>query len=151
MFAQSQQPTLMNGLLAELLGTLQTRPAAALLVTPTLHLFTALTGNITPNSATTQFTEASFTGYAASTISGFSGPVNLPAGNGQGLFASALFTAGSGIVYPGQSILGYWIDDASTVLYLAERFATPIPIVFPGDFLELAAFFAIANITTVEN
>lgn len=151
MFAQSQAPTLMNTLVAALLACLSTRPAAALLTTPTLHLFTAITGSINPNSTVSQFTEADFIGYAAVTLDSFSGPVNLPAGNGQGLFGEGLFIAGSGIVYPGQSILGYWIDDASTTLYLAEQFATPIPIVRPGDFLDLDAFFAISNITVVEN
>jgi hypothetical protein len=51
---------------------------------------------------------------------------------------------GGAVVPPGETILGYWIDEAAaagTTLYLAEYFATPIGIALPGDYVSLDVLF----------
>jgi hypothetical protein len=148
-FLQSLVPWLQTTLLQALLGALQTRPAAALLTTPTVHLYTALSGQLGPAVDVSQFTEATFSGYAAVALSGFTGPVNVPSNQGQGIFGSSEFTANSSITSPGQIALGYWVDDGTSTIYLCESFETPVLFVNPGDFLNLATFFAIPWTTRI--
>lgn len=144
-FLQSEVQTLRQTLADNLLGALSARPAAALLVTPTVHLFTAGPAPVTPFNVPGDFTEATFAGYTAVVLTlPLLGPVNLPSGDGVGAHQEADFLAGA-IVLPGETILGYWIDDGATAMYYSEIFATPVPFVFPGDFLSLDVIFAILN------
>ena len=149
MFLTSVQPYPNRVLLDALLAALMTRPAGALLSTPTVHLYTAATANPNPNSAVANFTEATFAGYSSVAIAALLGPINLPSGNGRGVHAEADFVAGA-IVTPGQTCLGYWIDDGAATLYLAEAFATPVTFANPGDFLSLDVIFGEITPTRVE-
>lgn len=142
MFVSSLTPVLSETLVAALLAALNTRPGAALLATPTLHLYSSVSGPISPASTVSQFTECTFTGYAAVTLSSFVGPILLPNNLGYGILGVGNFLAGS-VTPPGQSAVGYWIDDGSTALYLAEQFAAPVPFVSLGNFLELSVIFPI--------
>jgi hypothetical protein len=136
-YAQSIQPTLGQvAVLEALLACLMTRPAAALLTTPTVHLFTSGPAPVTPQATVASFTEASFTGYAAVVLASLLGPVNSPSGTCEAVFNNAVFIAGA--LSTGQNILGYWVDNGSTVFYLGEYFPAPIAIAHPGDFIDLA-------------
>lgn len=136
MIAQSQQPTMSEPLIAAIASALTTVPGGALILTPHLHLFTAITGLITPASTVSQFTEATFAGYAAASIT-LAGPLNFTNSTGLGLGANANFVANSSITSPGQNILGYWIDNGTSTFYAAEMFPNPYQIVNPFDFLDL--------------
>jgi hypothetical protein len=138
--AQSIQPTIAEAVIAAMVAALKTVPGGALLTTPTVHLFTAVTGLITPTIATTAFTEASFAGYAAITPT-LAGPLNLSSNNGLAEGLTGSFVASSSITSPGQNVLGYWVDNGSTTFYAAELFPTPITFVNPYDFLELTVLF----------
>jgi hypothetical protein len=136
MIAQSINPVLAETLVASMVAAMKTIPGAVLVATPTVHLFTAVTGNITPQIATTAFTEATFPGYAALTPT-LAGPLNLSANQGLAEGLSGSYVASTGITSPGQTCLGYWVDNGSTVMYVAELFVTPVVFVNPYDFLEL--------------
>jgi len=146
MFVQSANIVLGRPLSNGLIGALSARPAAALLVTPFVHLFTAGPTPITPDSVPADFTEATFVGYAAAALTlPLVGPLVIGAdqlgGSNQANFI------GGAVVPPGETILGYWIDEAAaagTIMYLGETFQSPIPIAQLGDFISLDAVFAIA-------
>lgn len=140
---QSLNPVLARDVVSDLLAALSARPAAALLVTPFVHLFTAGPSPITPDSVPGDFTEATFTGYAPIALTlPLLGPVNADA-NDLGVHNEADFLAGA-VIPPGETIMGYWVDEAAsggTVLYMAEDFDTPIPIASIGDYISLDVLF----------
>ena len=146
MYLTSVKPWLTRALADALFNALSARPAGALILTPFLKLFTAVTANPSPSSVPTDFTEATFTGYAGVAITlPLTGPMNVTGtvvgGGGEGNFI-----AGSGITPPGQSILGYYLVDdnaAPTKVYLSELFTAPIAIVNPGDFISLDIIFGV--------
>jgi len=142
MFLQSLSPVFALPLLSAMLACLLTRPAAALCDALHVHLFTAGPSPITPGMTIASFTEATFVGYAPSVVAALSGPINTPSDTCDGLFATPSFicTAGS----TPNTILGYWIDDGAANIYLAEAFSSPVPIVNPGDFIDLAIIFGLA-------
>jgi hypothetical protein len=145
-FKVSEFQTIGRPLAAALLAALSARPGAALLVTPTVHLFTAGPAPISPLNLPADFTEATFVGYAAQVITlPLTGVVNLPQGDGLGVLATVNFLAGA-VVSPGENILGYWVDDGATaVLYYAEIFSAPIPIVNVGDFIQIDVMWGLLN------
>jgi hypothetical protein len=132
-----------------MLAALMTRPAGALLSTPTVHLYTSATSPPSPTSTVADFTEATFAGYAASVIAALVGPVNLPNAAGQGVLQTVNFVGGA-IVSPGQTVIGYWIDDGATAYYLGEAFPNPVLFVNPGDFLDLAVIFPVITPAQVQ-
>jgi hypothetical protein len=132
---------------AALLAALSARPAGALFATPTCHLFTAVSQAITPTTPVSAFTEASFTGYVAVTLGTLLGPILLPSNDGLAVQTDADFLS-TAHQATSQNILGYWIDNASTVCYMAEQFLAPIPIVNLGDFISLDVIFAVVMLLT---
>lgn len=143
MFIQSRNIKIKKAIVDAMLEALSARPAAALLVTPFVHLYTASTANPSPNSVPGDFTEATFVGYAPVALAlPLGGPLTLNASY-EGVTNQANFIAGA-VVTPGENILGYWIDDNATtptVLYAAEAFSSQIPITNPGDFISLDVIF----------
>lgn len=143
MFVQTRNPILSRALLDALLAALSARPAAALLVTPFVHLFTAGPAPITLDSVSADFTAATFTGSAAVALPlPLLGPINVDASD-LGAHNEVDFLA-TAVTPPGQTILGYWIDNAAaspTEIYLAETFETPISIAIPGDYISLDVIF----------
>jgi hypothetical protein len=136
-FFQSSAPTLSQiNLLEPMLAALSARPAAALLTTPTVHLFTAGPSPISPTQVPSDFTEATFIGYAAVVLASLLGPIITPSNTCEGVFNNANFIAGA--IVGSQTILGYWVDNGSTEFYLGEYFPSPALIVSPGDFVDLA-------------
>ena len=144
MFVQSVLPIIGSFIQAALLACLGTRPAAALIASWKVHLFTAGPNPITPATVPADFTEAAFTGYPAGGIAVTfpGGPINLTSQQGIALLQSAVFICSAGGTP--ESILGYWIDDGTNMI-LAETFGTPIPIVNSGDFVDLIAQFPEPN------
>ncbi len=143
MFMRSVAPILRRELtVLAMLACLKTRPAAALLTTPTVHLFSAFSVAPNPDSIAADFTEMTFSGYAAQALTLGAVIPNLPTGNGMGIHGEVDFTADSGIVLPGETALGYYVDEgAGVTLYMAELFATPFPFVVPFDQLSLDVIF----------
>lgn len=142
MFVTSLNPVMGQGIAEQLLAALSTRPSAALLTTPKVHLFTVGPTAIGPYTKTDAFTEATFGGYAAQDLSPLDGPINLPGTEGFAVFADVNFIAGDLSTHPGQTILGYWVDDGGTDFYYGEIFDTPIAIGVPGDFIALSVIWA---------
>jgi hypothetical protein len=147
-FLTSVAPTWNRVLIEDLLAALMTRPAGAQLTTPTVHLYTSVSQAIGPNTPQSAFTEANFTGYSAVVLSTLLGPINLPGTDGYGVHQEADFTA-TAVVSPGQTVLGYWIDNGTSTMYYAEAFSAPVPFVNSGDFLSLDVIFGLpAAVTT---
>jgi hypothetical protein len=143
MFVQTRNPILSRALLDALLAALSTRPAAALLVTPFVHLFTAGPSPITLDTVSADFTEAAFTGSAPGALAlPLLGPINIDASDlGAHNEVDFLCTA---VTPPGETILGYWIDNSATTpteIYLSETFQTPVSIATPGDYISLDVIF----------
>jgi hypothetical protein len=133
-----------RGLVSALLACLGTRPAAALLTTPKVGLFT---NNYfpQPTDATTAYTEPAFTGYAQQALT-LTGPVNTGPGT-QSYIGTVLFDmtgtgGGTAVVH------GYWLSDGATAFYGAERFASPVNFVTTGDFLSLTVAFPVTEVQT---
>lgn len=135
--------TYATSLVQALLGCFMTRPAAALLTTPHVHLFTAVSAPLSPNSTVTSFTEATFTGYSAVTLTALSGPVALDDGTGWAMLANCVYIAGT--ITTGQVILGYWVDDGATTFYGGETFANPVNIASSGDYLDLTLLLPVST------
>jgi len=141
--------TLANALLA----ALSARPAAALLVTPFVHLYTAGPSPIGPDNLPADFTEATFVGYAAIALPlPLLGPIN-PSANQVAVHEEVNFLGGA-VVLPGEVILGYWVSDqagGAGSLYMVEAFETPVPIVSPGDFVSLDDLYAQTLTFTIDS
>src|SRR3954467_2606859 len=139
----SVNPWISRFFLNALIGTIKTRPAAALMVTPILHLFTSVSPAISLDSVPADFTEATFGGYANVPGVSFIPPgVTLPSGQGLGTWSTGyIFIADTTLVPPGETVLGYYLDDGVTTLYMAEMFDTPVPFAANGDFLSLDLYF----------
>lgn len=129
-----------QALLDALLAALSARPAAALLDTPTAHLFV---NDINPDAGTVvgDFTEAAFSGYAADALGALIGPVTFADGT-RGMHVETDFAADGSIVGPGEVAYGVYVTDTGgTVLYWSGRFNDPQPFANPGDFLSLDLVF----------
>jgi len=143
MFIQTRNPVYSRTLSEAILGALDVNPAAALIVTPFLHLFTVGPAPITPDSVIADFTECTFVGYAPVAVTfPLLGPIKL-ADFVIAVERSLMFVGGA-IVPPGENALGYWVDDAAvggTNLYISEAFVGPAGFALPGDFLQLDLLF----------
>jgi len=145
-FVTSHNILISRPIAAALLAALSARPAAALLITPFVHLFIAGPNPIVPTTLPADFTEATFVGYAPIALPlPLLGPVNLGLTD-LGVHEEVDYLAGA-VVPPGEDILGYYIDEAAVgglTLYMAETFDVPIPISIAGDFISLDSIPAIA-------
>jgi len=142
-FVTSIQPFYQFDFMSEIVDALSTNPAAALIVTPFVKLFTAAANNPSPQSVVADFTEATFVGYAGKALTlPLIGPSNM-APNILGGHREVDWLAGA-VVAPGETILGYYVVDdnaAPTRVYLSELFQAPIPIINPGDEISLDVIF----------
>lgn len=131
MIAYSIEPVMQEWFVNDLVECLTDRPASPLLLYPTVHLFTSLSGIISPQSDVSQFTEATFPGYA-SQLASFAGPVSFANSAGLAVEADLTFSASTDIVGPGESVIGYWVDNGSLPLVLLpgrqQAFALPKPL-----------------------
>lgn len=138
MFVVAQTLLYSQTLIDALLASLGTRPAAALLATPTVHLYT---GAHTPNpvaDTAASFTEATFTGYTAQALT-LGSTVNTGS-NGRGKQGDVDFLCTTSGIFA--AITGAWIDDGTgPAIYGQVAFDTPIPISNAGDQLSLDFVF----------
>lgn len=133
MYYRTKKMTMSKTLTEGLLGALTAIPGAALMVTPTVILYTA-GGPPTPDTTVASLTVADFPGYGAATIT-FSGPV-VVGGTDFGRLAGANFIC-TGTPIPGGSLLGYAVTDGASAIYGSEAFPAPMVIGQDGDFLSL--------------
>lgn len=103
-----------------------------------IHLYK---NDYTPGPATVvgDFTEADFTGYAASAIVVW-GTVLTDPSNVAYVAGDAKTFASTGSAVP-NTIYGYWAQGAGGLMY-AERFDAPIPILGVGDGIVLVPRFS---------
>jgi hypothetical protein len=123
-----------ESLLSDLLGCLDVRPAAALLVTPALRLFTD--NNIgSPRDDSPAFhTEATYTGYAEQAVV-LGTPVNLTV-DGKGRVVTVTFACTANLV-GAITVHGWMLTDghggAATRVYAEGRFPAPVTVQYIGD------------------
>lgn len=122
-------------LATELLAALGTRPAGALMTTPSIELYTASSAPIGPGMSYGQFTVATFSGYAITALPTLTS-VLLDART-MGLIGNVTFTATVASPFVGDTIIGYMLTNGTGTLYGAEQFSTPVGIGMPGNFLSL--------------
>jgi hypothetical protein len=143
MYAHSLNPTWRSGFVDTFLAALGAIPAAALLVTPKIHLYSgvlAINQNLTQAMLTGA--ECNFSGYAAQVPAITTVPANVGV-NVRGESADCIFGMSSPATVS-QSANGYWMDAGATVNWVvAEAFANPIPFSSPGDFLDLAVILGL--------
>lgn len=134
MYWKTQKATYGRGLTRALLGSLTAIPGAILLLTPKVLLWTD-GPTITPDFDPAAYTEATFHGYVAATVT-LSGPVNI-GGTDLAMIASVDFTATSGGTIA-DTCNGYALVDTSKAIgYMIERFPNPISFGVVGDFLQI--------------
>jgi len=146
MFVTSVQPFYARALAAALVSALSARPAAALLVTPIVKLFTAASANPSPNSVPGDFTEATFSGYAPVLIDSGNGGctdsleigVNED-GIGQVVIDQQAWTEGNPATIT-EVVNGAYlvlIDGANELLLGTFLFPTPVSMAVAGDILKV--------------
>lgn len=107
--------------------TLLTQLTALLAEYPTTSLVHLYTNNFqpTPASVVGDFTEATFTGYTAATLTAFGTPFLNAANNAQSVAPGITFTCTGTTVT--QTVYGYFITDVhGTTLLLSGLFDTPV-------------------------
>ena len=98
------------------------------------HKLKLFVNNILPTPATPlgAFTEASFPGYLAADLAGaFGAPVKVQ--DGQYQIATGFFTF-TCTAAPGQTVYGWWIDDAANVK-MAQAFDSPVSIAVGSPYM----------------
>jgi hypothetical protein len=144
MFVQSVLPIINQQVLANMLIGWFSAWAPPLLTNGYVRLFKAYTKAPNPESVVGDFTEASFAGYVQGVFTPpMTGPISLPGENGLQMHFQVDFAADTGIVAPGETILGYYVSDTITLgnILIAELFPTPVPIVLAYDAISLDVCF----------
>jgi len=119
--------------------TVQGAMLGELSATMHVHLFTAAPGTITPGTVPGDFTPAAFAGYSAQSFlsADLNGPALSANENAVLLFGVVSFLAGA-VVFPGETVLGYYITDSTdAILYQSEYFPEPWIVTLPGQLLSL--------------
>lgn len=117
-------------------------PIAALMVGPTVRLYTDAHLADPRNDLVGSFTQATFQGYTAQAIT-LDDPVNNGNG-GRARHAEANFLLGSP-AGSGEIINGCYITNvAGTVLYAQAEFAEPVALAIAGDEVSLDIVFPVA-------
>lgn len=138
MFRRTARIVMAKALVGDLVECLLTRPAAALLVTPTVTLFTAGSAP-TPGSAVADFTECTTNGIAPTAVT-LTGPFNAVDDN-QVMKGTVTFIVTAGGTLNPETVIGYIVSDGVTAYYGGEVFLQPVPFAAIGDFLELDVIF----------
>jgi hypothetical protein len=145
MYYRSKKATLTQVLSDAMLAALGARPAAALLTTPTVLLYTA--GPVPlPGMVVGSYTEATFHGYAAAAIT-LVGPVTL-GGTDRGVVGSVTFVATTGGTISDTCIGYLLVDTTKAIVYDGEQFTTPISFGAAGDFLDLDFILPLPQVYT---
>lgn len=143
-FFQATRPTFRRLILDQMLATLATRPAAALLTTPMVRLFKSPL-SFNPDSPISVFhaAEAGFEGYAAIALPAASLPAQIGSGN-EGLLYNVIFQAAGFPASPSDTIYGYWVDQNTGADWvIAETFPQPVPMQSGINFIDLTVILAL--------
>jgi hypothetical protein len=130
------------------LATVQVRPAAALIATLKIALFTGST-TPGPDSVYADFTEANFSGYARATVTN-PAPIVAPSSLDVGILCQALFVATTATPFVPNTVTGYFLTDGTTGYYGGERFTTPFPVAIAGDFIAIDATLLMSLVPSVQ-
>lgn len=130
-----------RALVTALLSAFAARPAAALLTTPKVLLFSA---GPTPDADSTvdQFTPCIFTGYADATPT-FTAPARIGEGT-MGVVAPVEFISTSADPYVSDTAIGYILYDGADAYYGGEQFAEAVPFGTAGVLLQLTVVLPLA-------
>lgn len=135
MYWKTQKATYSRALIDALLAALSTVPGAALLATPKVLLWTD-GPTITPDWDPADYTEATFSGYAAATVTLSVASVNI-GGTDQARVATVTFVAATGGPIA-DTCNGYaLVDTTKAIPYMIERFPTGFAFGAIGDFLQI--------------
>lgn len=137
MFLTTAILTIAKVIVDALLTALSTRPAAGILVTPHVSLYTN-DYVPQPTDVVGAYTEASFTGYASAALT-LTGPINTGPTT-QGMIGTVTFTM-SAVTAGTQTVYGYFLSDGAGNFQGAEKFAAQQLFVNPGDTLVLNVVF----------
>lgn len=148
---ESINPVYSRAFLERVAAAYKTDPAAALVVTPQLHLIKDESFEPDPSRSAADYAavEADFTDYAASAIT-LSAPVNLGP-DVVGPTANNSFLITTDPVVTENTIYGYWIEDATEVI-CGEMFAEGQEVTMgsPGDQLVVISALPIQAWQSVE-
>lgn len=134
MFRITQFWTWARTLVNAVLACLGTRPAAALLSTPTIVLYSAGPAP-TPDSAVADFTTVTASAVTATAVT-LTGAVNL-SGDVQAMIGHVDFLSTTTGTYTADTAEGYIMTNGTTTYYGGEQFAAPVNFGANGDNLSL--------------
>ncbi len=140
MEAVTTNPVLGTPFLDALLALLTGVGPGPVIASPAVTLVTAGPPAILPSWVVDDFTPATFTGSAPQVWAPGAAPINPVSALGRAKGGNNVFTNTVLIPDGGQSIIGYYISGEEDLPVLAEYFPNPIPIVSPGDFIDLFSF-----------
>jgi hypothetical protein len=103
-----------------------------------LHLAVAMPEPFNQDSDPSEFVEASFPGYASQFFSGAAN-FNTVANGTIAVMQQDFQFICSGSPSPGQTIVGWWVDDGVGGWLAAGFFSSPVPVVRKGDGLNFRA------------
>jgi hypothetical protein len=124
-----------TSLVAKLLDSIPTRPAAALLATPNLHLRTVQGAASPTDDDPSHQTEIVFSGYAAFAVVWEVVQINL-AVDGKGLRAVCTFAPNAAVAPPVTAVGWYLTDTGNTVVQAEGQFSEPVVFGGVGDVLD---------------
>lgn len=141
MFRDAINPVWSKAYMKTILDTFVARPSGPLVAIVAVDLWTAGPTVVTPDNIKADFTVATFNGYAQGALvpdPASTTVVTTTNGLAVAYLGASQFIGGSGVTPPGQTILGYYLTDSANHYMIAEKFASPVQIAGPGDFLELS-------------
>lgn len=99
-----------------------------------LKLYTAVSSPLSPGTVKSDFTEATYDGYTAKTIANFLHAYIDPAGGASIQSGTQQFDYGPAAMPPViNTVLGFWLEDATGNLVVAGSFDNPIAMAAVGD------------------
>jgi hypothetical protein len=123
-----------RALINTLLLAFGARPGAALMTTPTVRLASAVSA-VSPDSAPTDFTECTFTGYAGVALTLTNPAVNVGPSI-QGLLANAVFVMSALTAGAEAAVAVYLTSGDGATFYGGEMLNPNVNFANPGDFFD---------------
>ena len=131
-----------KALLNAMLACLAARPAAALLTTPKVRLFSAGPA-LSPDAVVSDFTTVAASGITDTALT-ITAEGNIP-GPGQGAFGHVDFISTTTGTYTAGEAIGYILTDGTAAFYGGELFQAPVNFGAQGDYLSLDVIFPIQS------
>lgn len=116
-----------------------TTAVSVLLENSFVHLWKV--GEITPamdlTIAELDAAECNFSGYAATKVVAWTGPYNYPGGGAYHESGLVIFDGEDATPFVGNTVGGYWVEDAGGALVSVGKLDSPVPIAASGDVVQL--------------